>query len=33
MRGEAYMREAYTWTNISVKERVGLSVGDLYAEK
>ena len=24
MRGGAYMREAYTWSNISVKKKVGL---------
>ena len=31
MCGGAYMRGAYTWSNTSVKEKVGLSVGGLYA--
>ena len=27
MRGRVYIRRAYTWSNTSVKEKVGLSVG------
>ena len=27
----AYLREAYTWSNTSVKEKVGLSAGCLFA--
>ena len=28
MRGGAYMREAYTWSKTSVKEKEGLSAGE-----
>ena len=31
MCGGAYMRGAYTWSNTSVKEKMGLSAGSLYA--
>ena len=31
--GGIYERGAYTWSNTSVKEKMGLYVGGLYAEK